>query len=94
MIITEKKKHEYWNHFVATHFVHGPKHQAITGPRLRKIEPIIWADEEFWFDILCRHRGNDMTPDQMLNDGALYAHCSGNFWGMICQTLVEKGLLK
>ena len=94
MKVTEEKKHVYWNHFVAAYFVEGPKYAGVTGPRLRKIKPIIWADEDFWFDILHRHSGMDMTPDQMINDGALYAHCSGNFWGMICQTLVEEGLLK
>lgn len=94
MKVDEEKKHEYWNHFVAKIFTDGPKQPGVTGPRLRKIKSIIWADEDFWFDILYRHGGENMTPEQMLDDGARYAHCSGNFWGMICQTLVEKGSLK
>ena len=95
MRILDEKKHEYWNHFVTKYFTDGRRYPGITGPRLRKIKSIIWADEDFWFDILYRHNGKDMSPDQMLNDyGALYAHCSGNFWGMICQTLVEEGMLK
>ena len=94
MKVTEEKKCQYWDHFVAKYFTDGRRHPGTTGPRLRKIKSIIWAGEDFWFDILCRHRGNDMTPTQMLNDGALYAQCSGKFWGMICQTLVEEGMLK
>ena len=92
--MTDEKKHEYWNHFVAVFFVDGPKYPSITGPRLRKIKPIIWTDQDFWFDILCRHLGNDMTPEQMAKfDRKLYEHCLGNFWGMVHQTLVEEGLL-
>ena len=94
MGIPDEKKHEYWNHFVAASFVDGPKYPDVTGPRLRKIKPAIWADKDFWFDILYRHSGKDMTPDQMLNDGPLYAHCSGNFWGMVIQTMVERGMIK
>lgn len=94
MKITEEKKHEYWNHFIAAHFVNGPRLPRITGPRLRKIKPAIWADKDFWFDILFRHCGNDMIPEQMIKfDGELYKHCCGNFWGMIHQTLIEEEIV-
>lgn len=90
----DEKKHEYWNHFIAVLFVDGPRRPSITSPRLRKIKPVIWADKDFWFDILRRHCGSDMSPEQMIEwDEEIYGHCCGNFWGMIHQTLVEEGLL-
>lgn len=95
MKITEEKRHEYWNHFVAVLYVYRSRHPNITGPRLKKIKPAIWADEDFWFDIIHRHNGMKQTPEQMAYfDAEVYEHCQGNFWGMICQTLVEEGMLK
>jgi len=93
-MITEEKKHEYWNHFVARMFVEGPKYPKVTGPRLRKIKPVIWKDKDFWGDILVRHDGMHNPPEHLAKHRpADYGHCKGNFWGMIHQTLVERGLI-
>jgi len=93
------KKHEYWNHFIsrwATEGIgggFGPTGRKVTGPRLRKAKELIWDDQTFWGDILLRHGGLQVTPECMMCDKALYDHCLGNFWGMLNQTMVERGIL-
>jgi hypothetical protein len=92
--ICEAKKNEYWNHFVTKMFVEGPRRPGATGARLRKAKALLWDDDDFWFDIVYRHGGEDMTPEAMESwDTNVYEHCFGNFWGMVTQTLVENGLL-
>ena len=95
-----RKKHEYWNHFIALWAVedlgggYGPTGRKVTGPRLRRAKELIWDDETFWDDILWRHNGYWSTPEQMANeDKALYEHCAGNFWGMLIQTMVAHDIL-
>ena len=96
MYVKDGKKHEYWNHFVEKFFVmKDPLVVEITGPRLRKVKPIIWEDEFFWNDIIWRHSGVIKTPEEMeQEDRAVYEHCQGNFWGMIVQEMVERGVIK
>ena len=89
------KKHEYWNHWVNYIFVQGVKPHGVTGPRLKKIKPIIWHDDDFWFDIVARHSGELRTPEQMqIEDLPTYNHMIGNFTGMVYQSLVENCLVK
>ena len=90
------KRNEYWNHFIARWAVEsiGGGH-GITGPRLRKIKDYIMADEDFWDDVVVRHSGLDTYAEYLQKHyPADYAHCLGNFWGMIHQTLVERGIVK
>ena len=93
----ERKKNEYWNHWVEHIFVsqrRGKPH-GVTGAKLQKIKPIIWADKDFWFDVFDRHAGVYSTPEQMLiNDEQVYFHMIGNFSGMVMQSLVGAGLVK
>lgn len=91
MNVAEHKKHEYWNHFVARFFLEkvGGGH-GVTATRLRRVKVEIWEDSEFWQDIVWRHGGNDVTPEQMQKrDEVVYQHCLGNFWGMIYQNLAQ-----
>jgi len=96
MHVSEKKKNEYWNHFVANAFTGAleiyRKPPGVTGSRLRKLKPKLWQDDDFWWDIVSRHGGNDVTPEEMrYDDPAQYEHCLGNFWSMIIQDLHEMG---
>lgn len=92
----ERKKHEYWNHWVNYVFVTAPNRLAgVTGKKLQRIRPFIWDDDEFWADILERHRGVDMTPEEMrLRSLSQYEHMIGNFSGMVYQSLVSARLVK
>jgi len=83
-MVNERKKHEYWNHFVAN-WATSPKSGPITtGPRLTKVKPVIWQDKDFWWDIIDRHSGADRTPEEMAaQEPELYAHCLGNFWSSV-----------
>ena len=95
MHITDQKKHEYWNHFVAVRYESGRMPTGVTGARLRKLKPVMWYDDAFWWDIILRHGGDKCTPEEMrTHDKAQYDHCMGNFWGWITQQLVEQGAIK
>jgi len=90
------KRIEYWNHFITTWVVRkrGGAY-GLTGPKLRKVEKEIFADDSFWEDIVNRHDGRRRTPFEMYQqEPAIYEHCEGNFWGGIAQTLLERGLIK
>ena len=95
-VIPKGKRHEYWNHFIARWVVEKVGGGAyVTGPKLRKIWRAILDDDEFWLDVVARHGGLRQTPESMqLCDPDTYNHCLGNFWGMVYQTLVERGLVK
>lgn len=96
MNISVSKRHEYWNHFIARWAVQkiGGGH-GVTGPKLARIKAGIMKDDGFWLDVVARHGGIERTPEQMAEKMPInYEHCSGNFWGMIHQTLTERGLMK
>ena len=67
----------------------------MTGPKLRKIKPIIWQDENFWQDIVLRHNALGNPPELLKKyQPKAYEHCLGNFWGMIVQEMVKRGMIK
>ena len=89
------KKEEYWNHFKDTIFRKLNKCPSLTDKRMEKLKPIIWNDERFWGDILLRHGGNRMTPEEMKDRNIeWYEHCMGNFSGMLIQTLIRENMVK
>jgi hypothetical protein len=92
----EEKRLEYWNHFVARYFVEKVGGgNGVTGSRLMKIQSSILADDHFWLDVISRHNGLNRTPEQMRRDSKEnYNHCLGNFWGMINQEMVMRGMIK
>lgn len=92
--VSDKKKHEYWNHFLALAFTgEHRKHPGVTGARLRKLKPKLWHDDDFWWDIVSGHGGNECTPEEMKrNDLHQYHHCLGNFWEMIIEDLHKAGV--
>lgn len=94
--ISDQKKHQYWNHFIEQWVVDGMgSGHSLTGLRLRKVKPIIWDDENFWDDIIMRHNALDHSPEHLRqHHPTMYAHCIGNFWGMVTQTMVEEGILR
>lgn len=87
MIVPSKKRHEYWNHFVARLFEDGLAHnQGVTGRKLARIKPEIMNDNGFWLDVVSRHNGLDRTPEEMQEESPeTYTHAQGNFWGMVMQ---------
>jgi len=95
--VSQDQRDVYWNHFVERWAVGGwnPGH-GVTGAKLRKIKDTIMADDDFWDDVYNRHSGNQFrSPEDMeRRNQTLYDHCTGNFWGMIYQELVEQGLIK
>ena len=88
----EEKKLEYWNHFLTIESFWG---YGVTRKRLERIKPMIWDDNDFWFDVLQRHRGVDCSPEEMRDmDKFNYDHCFGNMAGMIYQSLLENKIIK
>jgi len=94
-IISEEKRCEYWNHFVARWAIEGVGGgTGVSGARLRKIWQAMLDDDEFWLDVVGRHGGREKTPEALrMSEPGVYEHCLGNFWGMIYQTLMERGLI-
>ena len=94
-IICAEKRWEYWNHFVARWTVEGiGGGSGVTGDRLRKVRQVLFDDDEFWLDVVGRHNGRNQTPESLqMCELDVYDHCLGNFWGMVYQTLVERGLI-
>ena len=96
-MIPERKKHQYWNHFVEQWIVEkfGGLPRDMTGPKLRRVKPIIWSDEFFWSDVILRHDALHNSPEHLREHKPdIYGHCLGNFWGMLVETMVEQGLIK
>lgn len=92
-VASQIKRYEYWNHFIARWALEGGASPYITKAKLAKIKPRIMDDNEFWTDVIMRHDGDRLTPEQMQRVlPATYDHCSGNFWGMITQTIQELGM--
>jgi hypothetical protein len=91
----DELKEAYWNCFTTS--TKYPKPFGVTAKRLEKIKPTIMTDQSFWQDVLFRH-GCDKYPDPHKyleeKDAFTVEHCQGNFWGMIAQTMLEKGILK
>lgn len=68
----ESKKNEYWNHFLEQKNFH---FFGFTKIRLERAKKIIWHDKDFWWDVLDRHPGMKMTPDEMkTNELDQYGH--------------------
>lgn len=88
----ESKKNEYWNHFLEQKNFH---FFGFTKIRLERAKKIIWHDKDFWWDVLDRHPGMKMTPDEMkTNELDQYGHCIGNMAGMIMQVLIDEKIIK
>lgn len=86
------KQDEYWDHFVEQNKIHS---FGFTKVRLQKAKKLLWDEFHFWEDILDRHPGMDMTPEEMkLNEFITYEHFIGNMAGMIIQALIRDKIIK
>lgn len=93
MLVLMRKRREYWNHFVAEAFVTRMP-PGVTGPRLRKVRRAILLCDDFWWDIVLRHGGTKLTPEQLrIQDPAQYEHCMGNFWGVVIPSALKGRLV-
>lgn len=99
-MITRAKKHEYFNHFVARFALegigggYGVTGRKVTGRRLGKAKRAILADSALWSDILIRHSGFNITPEEMAErQPDVYEHALGNFWGMVNSIMAEVGII-
>jgi hypothetical protein len=87
-----EKRKQYWIWFLKQKKYHG---HGFTEIRLEKAWVLIKNDSEFWSDILIRHGGNHMSPQEMEQaDRFNYEHCMGNMTGMIMQAMIENGIIK
>lgn len=94
MVVNIYKKNEFWNHFLAKEFLKRT-YPKITPSKLREVKSNIFSWEFFWEDVVVRHNGLHWTPETMEEkDKTTYDHCQGNFWGMIHEVLLRKGLIK
>lgn len=90
--LTDKQKHIVWDHFVAEAFINGPS-TGMTGKRLAKIKPVIWRDENFWFN-MARGGLNKQMPHELKEaEPGRYDHTLGNFRGLCMATIRGMGLI-
>lgn len=87
-----KKKDEYWFHFTKNKQFWG---NGFTAKRLDVAKKELWDNKEFWDDILVRHAGMELTPEEMKQQNEkVYEHCMGNMTGMIMKFFIEKKIVK
>ncbi len=85
-------KTAWWNHFKNNKKLWG---NGFTMRRLGTAEQVILADVGLWEDVLSRHGGESMTPEQMmLKKPEIYQHCVGNMTGIIMHILLENKIVK
>lgn len=85
------RRYQYWDHFIAS-WACGEIEigSGVTRAKLKRVKPFIMRDDDFWFDILNRHGGDKVSPYEMMAaDKATYAHCAGNFCGMLYQSIMS-----
>lgn len=91
MTVSLEKRYEYWNHFIQAHAIGELAIGRVTAKRLASVKDQILMDNHFWSDVIIRHGGDRMTPEQMKQAAPMtYQHCAGNFAGMLCQSLRKK----
>lgn len=87
-----ERKRLWWDHFVGSKKYHA---HGFTIRRLEKARDFLWNDDDFWWDVLDRHRGREINPEDMeKSDPEMYHHLMGNMMGMIMQTMVEEKIIK
>ena len=85
------KKMEYWQHFVSQKQFHA---FGFTAKRLERVLPFVLAENHFWDDVLGRHAGLQMTPEQMKDNSEFnYNHCIRNMMGMVYQIMLEQKII-
>ncbi len=99
-MISQAKKYEYFNHFVARFALegvgggYGPSGRKITARRLYKAMRTILADHALWSDVLIRHNGCKIAPERLMEHySGTYEHALGNFWGMVNSIMTELGII-
>lgn len=94
-MITYDKKVEYWNHCVSVIEKNRKQYRGLTSLRMLKVRSKIFADRGFWMDIIGRHGGIDMSPEEMEKDFKVnYEHMIGNFASWAYEVLVPMGEIK
>lgn len=89
-----EKRRTYWLYFIERWAIWGEGGgQGITGRRLSQVYGVLMHDDDLWQDVIFRH-GNWGDPAQMRQaQPETYLHCVSNFWGMVYQIMVERGLI-
>ena len=83
-MINEEKKNEYWEYF--TKQIDFSEFTSLKIKSIEKIKPNVWDTDYFWKDILIRHGGNIVTPEEMKElDPFVYKHCMSNFGMMLSE---------
>lgn len=84
-IISDAQKEDFWTALAAE-----PRPRSLTDARMKKLKVRLWHDADFWDDIIARHGGLGIPAKELrLSEPAIYAHCLGNFHGMLVQTAWE-----
>ena len=92
-MLNDTKKTEIWGHMVALPKAY--RGHGMTNNRIGLLRDIVWDDKDFWSDIILRHGLRAMSIEALReNDTAIYNHVVGNFWSMLYQTAIEKGVIK
>ena len=63
--------------------------------RLEKIKPHVFSDKDIMWDLLKRHDGENLSPQQMKEaDYHRYRHCIDNFVCSILNKMMQHNMIK
>jgi len=93
MFTSEETKQYYWDWFLEN----TPKSErpfGMTDKRLEKVRGEIFVDEFFWSDVYHRHGGHNDLNSFKEENSFVFEHCQGNFFGMIYEVMILRGIVK
>jgi hypothetical protein len=68
---------------------------GFTYPRLAKVKEHVFADKDIMWDLMVRHDGANLTPQQMqVSCKETFDHCVGNFFCNIANKMYELKIIK
>jgi hypothetical protein len=85
-------KDKWYNYIITNKNLWG---NGWTLKRLDKVKNAVLIDEDIMFDLLQRHNGENIEPEQMKEtDKSTYDHCIGNFVCNIHYKMMDLKLIK
>lgn len=89
---THEKRHDYWNYLTGERI---QRPRGVTHLRLMTIKKEIINDDDFWFQVITRHGGENLSATEFFKtNGAAQDHARGNFWSMIREKILKSKNLK
>jgi methyl coenzyme M reductase alpha subunit len=88
-----KSKKDIWFKYLTDNKKHWPN--GFTLKRLEKVKSFVLTDKDIMFDLMERHSGNELTPEEMKEDDVEnFNHCISNFAINILYKMRELNIIK